>query len=511
MLPRFGRSRRPQKKLGQSVRSRLTALAAAMSRRHPRAYLAGNTLLAILGYAYVMAFPMAAVLALGGLALGLLSGSLWTDWALTGALVAGAAVGALVSYGMFRLHPLQADGHSVGREEAPELWQLTEEVARQYATRLMPGGPAVDDICITPQAELTLTATPRWGVPLLYTRTLRVGLPLLQTVAPHHFEALLARTIGQCSGRGDPVGAWLYRLRQLWSAYEHPEPVRPALARLALSAFFKWYAPLFRIVSAPAAREYEFRGDRYAFEFSSYEDAIDALCAQAVGTRFLEDKFWPAFERLSRAVPRPTRLPFASLERAFGKGVRHSETEAWLRKAWVMAAPEDGPVPSLRERLEQLCDYRPRSYTKPSENAAHLYLRPTVLAILVSRLDREWLSQNLSAWRARYARRQRADQQLAALRRHPEGTLRTRDIKRYLALVKANYDGRAAAALYRDLIAAQPDNAKVLFIAGQRLVGLGDPAGVQALERAMARDERCADTACKLISKFNLRQRREAA
>ncbi|HKJ09640.1 MAG TPA: hypothetical protein VKA76_11200, partial [Gammaproteobacteria bacterium] len=316
---------------------------------------------------------------------------------------------------------------------------------------------------------------------------------------------------GQCSGRGDPVGAWLYRLRQIWSVYEQPEPVRPALGGIALSAFFKWYTPLFRMVTTPAAREYEFRGDRYAFEFSSYEDAIDALCAQTVAVRFLQDKFWPAFERLSRAVPRPTRLPYASLERAFTKGVKHSETEAWLRKAWVMAAPQDDPVPSLRERLEQLCDYRPRSYSKPSESAAHLYLRATVLAILVSRLDREWLSQNLSAWRARYARRKRADQQLAALRRRPDGTLRKRDIKRYLALVKANYDGHAAAALYRDLIAAQPHNAKVLFTAGQRLVGLGDPAGVQALERAMGLDERCADTACKLISKFNMRQRSEAA
>ncbi|MGA7801138.1 MAG: hypothetical protein WCC36_10040 [Gammaproteobacteria bacterium] len=492
------------------MRSTVTAMAARMAHRHPRTYLAGNAVLAILGYAYLSAFPMLTLLALGALALRLTGAPLSADWPMTAALALAGAAGVAFNYTLMRLHPAHSSGHSVGRAEASELWDLVDDIRRHYASRLLPGGPVIHDICITPQAELELMAVPRWGLPLMYTRTLLVGLPLLQTVAPHQFEALLARKIGQCSGRGDPLGAWLYRLRQVWSVYENPPPLRPAIFRLAFTAFFKWYAPLFRLVSSAAARDYEFRGDRYAFEFSSYEDAIDALCAQAVSTRFLEDKFWPAFERLSRAVPRPTRLPYVSLERAFVKGVKQSETASWLRKAWVLTGTQGDPMPSLRERLEQICDYRPRSYTKPSETAANLYLRSTVLAILTSRMDREWLTENLSAWRKRYAQRKHADQQLAALRRRREGTMSSSEIKRYLALVKANYDGRSAAALYRDLIAAHPDNAKVLFIAGQRLAGLGDQAGVEALERAMAVDERCADTACKLISKFNLRQRQAA-
>lgn len=497
-------------KLLRPIASGLTSAAAETVRRHPRAYRTCNALLGFLGYAYLSAFPMLTVLALGALALRLATAPFADGWPLNAALLASATLGGWITYALVRRRPAHSTGHSVGRGEADELWQLVDSICRHYGTRLMPRGPVIHDICITPQAGLDLTVTPRWGLPYTYTRTLLIGLPLLQTVAPHHFEALLARKIGQCSGRGDPLGAWLYRLRHLWSFYEQPQPSRATPCGLAMTAFFAWYAPLFRWFSTAAAREYEFRGDRYALEFSSYEDAVEALCAQAVSTRFLEDKFWPAFERLSRAVPRPTRLPYVSMERAFVKGVKQAEADAWLRKAWVLKSASDGPIPPLRERLEQMCDGRPHGYIKPAETAATLCLRPAALAIVISRLDREWLTANLASWQRRYARRKRADQQLAGLRRRRNGVMTNRDIKRYLALVKANYDGRSAAALYRDLIAAHPDNAKVLFIAGQRLVGLGDPSGVHALEKAMAADERCAKNACKLISSFNARQQRAA-
>src|SRR5947208_2584067 len=82
---------------------------------------------------------------------------------------------------------------------------------------------------------------------------LLLGLPLMKSLTPAQFEAVLAHEFGHLAGGHGRVSNWIYRLRLSWARLLSALEGRKAGSWLFLP-FFNWYAPYFSAYSFPLAR-----------------------------------------------------------------------------------------------------------------------------------------------------------------------------------------------------------------------------------------------------------------
>lgn len=158
---------------------------------------------------------------------------------------------------------------SLLREEAPLLWSVVEEVAKQVDTR------PVDVIFISPDARMAVkeegALIPRFRKPT--QRQLLLGLGTLPGMTQGQFKAILAHEYGHFSNRDTAGGGWAYQV--ITSMGE----TMVALEEQALSTrFLPWFLLLFLIrflvksyyryifipITIGATRLQEMMSDRFA-------------------------------------------------------------------------------------------------------------------------------------------------------------------------------------------------------------------------------------------------------
>lgn len=411
-----------------------------------------------------------------------------------------AGLCAAVSYALIRFRAALSDGYMLNRAHTPELFRLIDEVRGEFPSALRRRPVTIDRLCIAEGARVEMVRTPRLGFPFTFSNTLVIGLEAAQTLSASQFKVAVARSVGQLRGRGHGLNAWLFHLRRTWACYLRLETLQPAPVRWLLEPFFGWYVPWYERMSAAAAEQFAHTGDTYALEIVDHETVSDGIVALAVNARFLEQKFWPAVERLQGKLLQPTHYPYASLEQAFLKGIQPGERARWLREAVRGNDRTDAAQPPLRERIADLSWPEDRLPQVPEQTAARRYLT-NAYDDIVRALDHAWWQDNKPQWRQRFKRFQKTRPRLAALRRKlashalDDGELRT-----LIKLAGMHLRGTDAVAVYQDVLKQRPDDARLHFALGSRLLRYDEAVGVAALERAMALDERYVIRACKLIS-----------
>ena len=313
---------------------------------HPRPYLWFMVVFALLGYACLLLFPLLVLAGIAGIcrALAASPGVAWQS--LLAWLLVTVTCG-LVSYRLFRFRPCLPAGAALSRQQAPALFQLVEETGAHYP------GHGIDRIVITDGYQLDIVKTPVLAIPVWSTRTLLVGLPLLQCLSMPRFKCLLARRLGQFSGRSNRLLNWLYSLRSIWPVYRETTPRTPP-ACLPVRALFSIYAPLYTAISTAAARLDELQADSYAMELFSDEDVLEAVTTDAVHRLFLRESYWPAIRKLSEkdvAVATNTHARMAAVMRT---GLHGANFSRWVGKAMSAEQQWDDPWPSLVRRLENI-------------------------------------------------------------------------------------------------------------------------------------------------------------
>jgi hypothetical protein len=309
-------------------------------------YLLFMTVIALLGYACLLLFPLLTLAGLAGVyrALAASPGVAWLPL-LVWLLVAGVC--GLVSYRLFRFRPTLPAGVVLERSQAPALFQLVEDTGEHY------GGPAIDRIVITAGYQLDIVNTPVLAIPVWSTRSLLVGLPLLQCLSMTRFQCALARRLGQHSRRTNRFLNWLYTLRSIWPLYQgRAAGADPAY--LPLRAVFSLYAPLYTVLGTAAARLDELQADSYAMELFTDEDVLDAITTDAVYRLFLREKYWPAIRRLHEEDATALTNAHARMATVLHAGLQAASVGQWIDKAMAVEQQWDDPWPLLLRRLENI-------------------------------------------------------------------------------------------------------------------------------------------------------------
>jgi hypothetical protein len=333
---------------------------------HPRPYLLFMSVFALLGYTILLLFPLLALAGMAG-AYGAVTATPEVDWLLllAGVLLAGSC--GLVSYRQFQFRTPLPAGVVLERQQAPALYQLVEETSAHYDS------PPIDRIVITDGFQLDIATTPVSALPVRSTRSLVVGLPLLQSLSMTRFQCALARRLGQYSGRSSRLLNWLYELRSVWPGYREPA-LASARAYLPVRAAFSIYAPLYTVLGTVAARMDELQADSYAMEMFNDEDVLDAITADAVYRLFLRERYWPAIRKLRERDPAVVANASARIAAVLKTGLHAGNFAEWVEQAMSGEQQWDDPWPSLVRRLENIGHAQAGMNTEVIESAATGYL-----------------------------------------------------------------------------------------------------------------------------------------
>jgi hypothetical protein len=357
---------------------------------YPRAYVVFLAGFALLGYACLLLFPLLVVAGMTGIyhALAASPGVAWLPL-LVWVFVTGIC--GLASYRLFQCRPLLPRGVVLDRQQAPALFQLVDDTRAHYAC------PATDRIVITGEYQLDIVNTPVSIPPFWSTRSLLVGLPLLQCLSTTRFQCALARRLGQSSRRSNRLLNWLYTLRSTWPRY-HEMAAGADPGHLVVRALFSIYAPVYTVLSTAAARLDELQADSYAMELFSDEDVLDAITTDVIYRLYLREKYWPAINKLrgQDAVTVPeTQVRMAKILHA---GLQAGTVKEWIERAMSAEQQWDDPWPLLVRRLENIGHAQALMNADTVEPAATGYLALSAGKLEVALADPPSQIPQLPAW-----------------------------------------------------------------------------------------------------------------
>jgi len=481
------------------------------ARHQPASYRTEVALLAVLGYAYVVMLAVGAIAVTAVLLTKLLT--LHVHLAEARLLCAIVMAPLLIVIArlvivLFRMEHLTSDGYVLQRSSAPEFFKMLDE----HTSALK--APSVDHVLLTGEFNASMFQRPRYGLFGRPINHLEIGLPLMKSLSPEQFRAVLAHELGHLSANHSRFCSWVYSNRQTWSQVLESLQRHDSILSLVLKPFVTWYSPFFNAYSFVLARSNEYEADRAAAHVAGYKQFAEALVNLRIQSQFLNERFWPAVFRQANKLPEPPLSPFKAMFEALSKGPDRSDAERWFEEALAERTTLDDTHPSLSSRLAALgfaavaggpldCGRPPIDLPEaPQTTAADVYL-PRLFDSFVKRMEEDWRVRINPAWRKRHAQAQ------ISLRRLEE--LRGKSIRKNLAeqeqweriALTAEYYGRdATAPLLHEIVRDHPDDTRCLYALGLLLLEHDDPIGMKLVERAMCRNQEIVIPGCQAIYYF---------
>ena len=474
----------------------------AKAKKEPGAYRMRVALLAGLGYAVIGG---ALVVALGGLALTLV---LITQHP--------AAIKLLFLFGpltwvILRALPVKLEppqGIELSASEAPALFTLVESLREKAPA------PRIHHLLVDGDLNALVTQVPLFGWFGPTRNYLVVGLPLMDTMAPDEFRAVIAHELGHVSARHGHFSARVYRIRQSWTRLQSSLEERGHWGAGVFRRFFRWYAPYFAAFSFVLAREHEYEADRAAVEAAGPDAAAAALSRLNLTSRYLGEQYWPGIYRAARESARPTAKPFFELPAAARSSRAGEAAQAFVAAALAERTGTGDTHPSLSDRLTSL-DVQPlaavqRAAMAVSKSAADHYLG-TLRDDLAQRLDAAWHADVAEWWADEHRDWQDAQARLSELdeRAHRDGLPRDLTLE-HAHLVERFRGGEAALPLYHAVLERDEQNAIANYSVGRILLADGDEIGLRHLDRAMDGDADATMPGCELAYSFLAERGRHA-
>jgi len=458
-----------------------------LAQSSPLRYRINLALLAILGFGYVVAMALVTVgAAVGVLVLLVISKSVVLFKL---GLVPLALAYMLVKALWVRLPP--PEGRRLNPREAPALFEEIERVRK--ATNARP----VHEVVLTPDFNAAVTQVPRLGVLGWSRRYLIIGLPLLASLPPYQFRAVLAHEFGHLAANHARFGNWIYRVRQTWrrvlEALEHSQS---AATRL-FTWFFEWYTPYFNAYSFVLARANEYEADRESARITSHDDAADALVAVYAKGSYVEAEFWKAFYARADEQPHPPAQPFVEYLNGL-RSIPPDAAERALAGAMGRSTGIEDTHPSLSDRLAAL-RVRARVPACFQITAAHALLGAKRLQ-LMEEFDLAWRESLAQPWKERHAFMQAMKERLTAY----EAAAREReldDAERWelAGAVEAVRGGLAALSVLDELLRRAPEHAPALYARGRIRLDDNDEGGAADIEHAMRLDDEAREPGAQLL------------
>jgi len=389
----------------------------------------------------------------------------------------------------FRLPAPQ--GRRMSPDEVPALFREIEHVRRSVRAK------PVQEVLLTPSFNAAVVQTPRLGMLGWPKRYLVIGLPLLASLPPYQFRAVLAHEFAHLARNHASFGNWIYRIRETW--YRILDALEPRHGTLCawLAGFFRWYAPYFNAYSFALARANEYEADRESARVTSREDAVDALVAVYAKSEYIESRFWSDFYGRAEGRPEPPPEAFSEYVTAL-RNVPMDQAHAALAGALTRETGLSDTHPSLKDRLAAL---RSKPSVPPSFqlSAAHTLLRDKRQP-LMQEFDQLWRESLAGPWHERHQYLVEARSKLGRYESaQAERELSEEEHWDYACSVEVLRGGRAALPLLDALLARAPAHAPAYYARGRILLDEDEERGVADLETAMQLDESVREPGSRLL------------
>lgn len=403
------------------------------SERHPRGYLTMVTLLMLPGFSFLLLFPFLAFEGASVLIRELPNVNTMEHWLVVEVWFAIILFCLFFSQQIFQLHFPRTQGLKLSKALAPGLYTLIAEV-RKYTEP-----PEIRNIVLTDQYELRIEETPRFGYPFLMSRTLVVGMPMLQTLSEEQFRGEVLRKIGQYSSGRLRLTHWIYRVRLLWCKYHDALQKRKRIGELPMRWFFSFYAPLFAMISIPAARQDELVADTVVLEWLNDRDYFETVKCSTIAEIFLDEHYWRNVYQSALKNPQLAKKalnPFEKLEHISGHLKSKDFRRKWLQKALEADQDITKAAPSLRTRMDNIGQSALRDVPIVEKTAAVVCLgeaRKNYVPII----DKLWRSTTFTQWKMDYDKRREDFAVVKRLsRKSQKQVLNIREVIRYARIAK---------------------------------------------------------------------------
>jgi Zn-dependent protease with chaperone function len=470
------------------------------AREHPGSYALRVTLLAALGYFYI-----------GVILVGLVVANL----ALAYFAIRARAVALLVQLGL----PLLAltgtilralwvkfpepQGLRLGRDAAPRLLETVEEIRRLLRA------PKVDVILLTHDFNAGVADVPRTAL-LGSKRFLVVGLPLMQALSPEQFRAVLAHEFGHVSASHGRFSSWIYRIRQTWGQLLTRLEAQKRWGVGIFVRFAKWYAPLFNAYSFVLARAHEYEADRSAAEVAGARVFGETLVTMSVKGRLASESFWPGIFKQVERAPEPPAGVYQVSQQVLAAALEQKDAQKWLEAALSVPTGYTDTHPSLFDRLTALGCFDQEAGAKffgslaviapLGEGTAARYYLGAACDALSARLSEAWQKHVAENWHARHEYVQHLRQGVKGLEEKSQAqSLDAEEMWTRAHWTAELEGGEAAVPLLRAVLDSAPQHVAANYLLGQILMARDEAAGIDLLEKAMARDPDAVVPGCQAI------------
>ena len=350
--------------------------------KYPRLYLAAVSLLALVGFVYVLAFPLVTLVSLANILQAVASG-IADKWHQILTWTSIMILSGIVTYRAARLKIAPPSGLTLSEDKAPELFGQVRVLHARYKR------PEIRRIVITARHEVDIIKTPRWVLPIWSSNTIVIGLPVLQSLSPQQLDCMVARRIGQFSKRDNLLTNWLYQLRQAWQQIRAATIKNKATGIEPLTWFFALYAPLYSGVSAYAASLDELHADSYAMQLYNDQEVLDMVTADALCRWYLEKRYWPAVYKISAAGKKALPAPHSKMASAIRTNLKGEKLPILIREMLQHERRWNEALPSFKSRIENIGHNKPRVSDFSGETAGTHYLGKS-LGGIITVIDKLW-------------------------------------------------------------------------------------------------------------------------
>jgi len=462
--------------------------------RDPRGYARRVALFGVLGYAYLFAVfgVLLAIVAVSPLFLHGAAG-MWLGVKL--GLIA-LPIGLVLGRPLVASFPRPA-GIVLERSRVPALFAAIDEVASELEA------PRPHVVLLSPAFNCSVLQRPRLGILGFPENVLVLGLPMLETLSPARFRAVLAHELGHLAADHNTLAGRLHAISGVWQLLLQRLSARPGIVYRVLAVFFRWYGPRFQAMGFVLGRRQEYFADQCSRYVAGRPATRGALARIAVMARGFAERMNEAVrERMRDTSDAPPDL-YAKVARSMRGDLTRDQAKSWLADARRALTGYEDTHPSLGDRLTALepnvASTVADAMAEPGPSAAQQLLGDA-LDPLTTDVATQWAKDNAGAWRHRHDRVETLERVIEA---EAEGDLESAGAAWAALAARLELDGgRDAAPRLAAFVAEHPDHVEARFRLGHALVEAGEAKGLDALEEAMRLDSDYVPGACRLALHF---------
>jgi Zn-dependent protease with chaperone function len=482
----------------------------AVSQKNPRLYVFRVAGMVALAYAYLL------LILLGSLAMCVLmivmvfAAPATIKLAIIGLIAFGSLLTAVLRGMWVKLKP--PTGQEITRADAPKLFALLDELRAGLNCAPFHKVLMMGDI------NAGVIQIPRLGIFGWHQNYLLIGLPLMQSLSPEEFKAVLAHEFAHSSRGHGRFGNWLYRVRRTWEQIFDQMARRRTRWGAVLLKFINWFWPLFNGHVFVLARANEYEADACSVRFAGADATASALTRVKTDGALTAEKFWPEVHGLVKQLDSPPDNVMLRLAKAYNAGAAPDEAARWMRHAFQIETNNLDTHPCLKDRLKaigrlpetvQKGEIPLQTPPRPAVSAAEFFLAGHA-EVIAKKISEDWRKAVKAQWESRHKQAAKLAEELSGMEKPNDSPPDVAQLwEKARKICELGSDAEAVPFLEQTL-ALDPKHAGANFVLARHYLQKDDDRGIALIEAAIASDPLLTVNGCNLLyAYYNRTGRRE--